>query len=310
MNEKKHYVRKPLEEMNVIDDFLFTAIMSDEEDGLEVCRMILSCVLKREIGNIKFTVQKIVQGASEDSHGIRMDVYVTEEAGDRINVYDVEPDKQSSKKALLPKRSRYYGDLIDKQLLESGNDYDKLPELVTIFILSYDPFGKNAMYYEAGTVLKTHPDVLYNDGIRRIFLYVDGDLPDEADTEEQKLKNLLRYINESIEGNATDDNTRKLDSIVKKTKAKKDVGISYMKSWEREREIREEGRAEGLAEGLEKGIVQERIILIQRKIRKGKTLDAIVDELESTAEEIMPIYETVMKHPKDADPGEILKDLL
>lgn len=39
-------VMKPLEEMDVIDDFLFAEIMADEEDGAEVCRMILSLVCK------------------------------------------------------------------------------------------------------------------------------------------------------------------------------------------------------------------------------------------------------------------------
>ena len=36
MNEKNKNVMKPLEEMNVIDDFLFAEIMADEENGLEV----------------------------------------------------------------------------------------------------------------------------------------------------------------------------------------------------------------------------------------------------------------------------------
>ena len=172
---KKQNMRKSLEEMNVMDDFLFTEIMSDEENGLEACRIILSCVLKREVTNIHFTAQKTVPGISEKSHGIRLDAYVTENAGensDDISVYDVEPDKSVHYKAGLPKRSRYYGDLIDVQLLNSGTDYESLPELVTIFILSYDPFGENAMYYEAATIVKTHPHVHYNDGIRRIFLYV------------------------------------------------------------------------------------------------------------------------------------------
>ena len=202
-NNKKEYAMKPLEEMNVIDDFLFTEIMADEKNGLEVCRMILSCVLRREVKNIRFTAQKTVPGVSESSHGIRMDVYVTEENRGDINVYDVEPDKQSSKKASLPKRSRYYGDLIDIQLLDTSDDYEKLPELVTIFILSYDPFGENAMYYEAGTTLKTHPDTSYEDGIRRIYLYANGKLSKEKDKGEQALKNLLLYINNSTKANSS-----------------------------------------------------------------------------------------------------------
>ncbi len=179
--------------------------------------MILSLVLKREIGEISFTAQKAVPGVSESSHGIRMDAYITEhltEDGiDRpvIRVYDVEPDRQSSKKKLLSRRSRYYGDLIDVQLLETGVEYD-------------------------------------NDGVRRIFLYMNGELPENAGEDDRKLKNLLRYIGKSTKDNVTDDLTDKLNDIVHRTKAKKGVGIRYMKSWEREKEIREESREEGREE--------------------------------------------------------------
>lgn len=254
---KKQCVMKQLEEMNVIDDFLFSEIMADEENGLEVCRMILSCVLRREVKNIRFTAQKTVPGISERSHGIRLDAYVTEEQSDDISVYDVEPDKKSSKKAGLPRRSRYYGDLIDIQLLNKGVDYEKLPELVTIFILSYDPFGENSMYYEAGTVMKTHTAVPYNDGVRRIFLYADGEPVKEDNEDEQTLKNLLRYINKSTSDNVLDDNTRKLDDIVNSTKARKEIGIKYMKSWERERQLREDGKMELLDELVSDGTITE-----------------------------------------------------
>ena len=245
---------KPLEEMNVIDDFLFTELICDETYGLEVCRMILSSVLKREIGDISYTPQRTVPGVTEKSHGIRLDAFVKErhnkgkQEGEDISVYDIEPDKRSGYKDMLPKRSRYYGDLIDAQLLSTGTDYDKLPELFTIFILSYDPFGEGALYYEAGTIIKTHPHIPYNDGIRRIYLYVDGRLPEGAGEAEHRLMNLLKYIKESTEKNVTDDTTRKLNEIVKITKAKKDIGVRYMKSWEREREIREEERVKTEAE--------------------------------------------------------------
>ena len=257
MNEKQRKeALQTLEKMNVIDDFLFTAIMSDDKNGLEVCRLILTCVLNRKIGKIRFTAQKVVQGVSKETHGIRLDAYITESEEDSegyekdISVYDVEAEKRVSKKTGLPKRSRYYGDLVDVQLLETSTDYEKMPELVTLFILSYDPFGKNAMYYEAGTVLKTHPDIPYDDGIRRIFLYVNGQLPKEAAEAEQRLKILLKYIGKSTADNAVDDNTRKLNEIVRNIKARKDVGVNFMKSWEieldrkkREKEIEESARA-------------------------------------------------------------------
>ena len=141
-----------------------------------------------------------------------------------------------------------YGDLIDEKLLGSGMDYEELPEVITIFILNYDPFDEGAMYYEAGTTIKTHPHIEYNDGIRRIFLYAKGELAKGAGEGEKKLKNLLKYINQSTEENVTDEAIRRLDEIVKDIKAKKDVGVRYVKSWEREQELREDGREEGRAE--------------------------------------------------------------
>ncbi len=97
-------------------------------------------------------------------------------------------------------------------------------------VSSYDPFGENALYYEAGSVIKTHPDIPYNDGIRRIFLYVDGELPEGAGENEKKLKNLLNYIGHSTETNVTDETTRKLDDIVRSMKADEETEGRRMKS--------------------------------------------------------------------------------
>ena len=51
------------------------------------------------------------------------------------------------------------------------------------------------------------------------------------------------------------------------------------------------------------------ITQIQKKVIKGKTLDAIADELESTEEEIKPLYDIVIKYPTDTDPRELLTHL-
>ena len=235
------------------DDFLFYEMLYDEEHGKEACRLILERVLKCSIGNIQYTAQKMIPGISETGQGIRLDAYITEDVCDSegrpdINVYDLEPDKRSYKKKSLPKRCRYYSDLIDVQIVNSGIKYEKLPRIVIIFILSYDPFDQGDMYYEAGTMLKTHPDIPYDDGIRRIYLYTEGKLKKDADDNDKKLKNLLQYIRRSTEENVTDETTRRLDELVKATKHKKDIGVKYMKSWELENELREEGREEGREE--------------------------------------------------------------
>ena len=51
--------------------------------------------------------------------------------------------------------------------------------------------------------------------------------------------------NDSKDENVTDDNTDKLNNIVRHTKNKPGMGIKYMKSWERDRElIRDAAKAE------------------------------------------------------------------
>ena len=289
MNETNKSVRKitPLEEMNVIDDFLFYEMLYDEEHGKEACRLILERVLKCSIGNIQYTAQKMIPGISETGQGIRLDAYITEDVCDSegrpdINVYDLEPDKRSYKKKSLPKRCRYYSDLIDVQIVNSGIRYEKLPKIVIIFILSYDPFDHGDMYYEAGTMLKTHPDIPYDDGIRRIYLYTEGKLKKDADDNDKKLKNLLQYIRRSTEENVTDETTRRLDELVKATKHKKDIGVKYMKSWELESELREEGREEGREE--ERANTEAERRRADAAESRADAAEAQVDEMKSELE--------------------------
>ncbi len=75
-------------------------------------------------------------------------------------------------------------------------------------------------------------------------------------------------------------------------------------------EGRIEGREEGRIEGLREGRVKDRIIIIQRKIKRGKSLDVIADELETTIDEIEPLYNVVIKYSTDTDPEEILKEVI
>lgn len=78
-----------------------------------------------------------------------------------------------------------------------------------------------------------------------------------------------------------------------------------MQLWEEKIYIREEGKQEGKREGEILKIIK----MVQRKIKKGKSLEVTADELEEAAEVIEPIYILVKKRP-DADPEEIYKNLV
>ena len=68
------------------------------------------------------------------------------------------------------------------------------------------------------------------------------------------------------------------------------------------RDLLADERSEGKAEGK----IQSLIILIQKKIQKGKTLAETADELEETEENISSLYILVKEHP-DEDVEKIME---
>ena len=60
---------------------------------------------------------------------------------------------------------------------------------------------------------------------------------------------------------------------------------------------RREGKEEGRKEGIYQGKILTQISMIQKKVKKNKNLEQIVDELEEPMEEIKTIYDQVKQHP-------------
>ncbi len=249
--------RKPIRELSLIDDFLFTEAMLNRETA----ELVIGLILERALGitpkQLIIEPQKTVNGIDTDRHGICMDVSITEkseeETSEIIKVYDIEPNTRKS--FYLPKRSRYYQAVTDIKLLGSGIDYDKLPELITIWILPFDPFGGNRMIYHVKNIVEEIPEMDYNDGIRKIFLYTDG----EAGGSDE-LKRLLLYIKQSSYENVTDPRLERLHHGVEEIKNNSAIGVKYMRMWEvmelEKRESRIEGIAEGKAEGKAESIIE------------------------------------------------------
>ena len=123
----------------------------------------------------------------------------------------------------MPKRSRYYQALTDVKLLEAGVDYDKLPDMWTIWILPYDPFGQDYRVYTVKNVVEESPEIEYNDGVRKLFLYTGG-----KNGGTKALKNMLAYIQNTTEENAVDEDLKKLHVNVKRLKNNKQIGVKYM----------------------------------------------------------------------------------
>ena len=256
--KKRKYEFRRLEELNVIDNFLFHQMLSDKEDGEEFARILLQTFLGRHIRNVKIVPQKTILGIDTDRHGIRLDAYI-EEVPDELDtnladarivstVYDIEPNNTPEQR-ILPKRTRYYHGLVDTQFLDSGEGYDKLPNVVIIMILPYDPFGKNRMVYTVKNHCVEDPSIPYEDGAAKIFLYTNG----SADNASQSLKDMLKYIQNSTNDNVTNQDIATIQQLAMKVKRKKEVGINYMKSWEYEKWVHDNAFKSGFEDGFEDG---------------------------------------------------------
>ncbi|MBO5524528.1 MAG: Rpn family recombination-promoting nuclease/putative transposase [Roseburia sp.] len=258
---KTKFPHRRLEDLNLLDDFLFRQMLLQEDISEEFCRILLSTILGKPIRKVRVVPQKEIPGIDTHQHGIRMDAYIktvpddlslTHEASLDAEVlpaiYDIEPNTRYEKET-LPRRMRYYHGLIDTQLLASDMSYRSLPEVVIITILPYDPFGKNRMVYTIQNQCLEETSLPYDDGAKKIFLYTRGTKGNPS----QELCDMLKYLEETTAKNVTNQDIAAVESLVNKVKRRKEVSISYMKSWELEQMIRDEATQEGLQKGRQIG---------------------------------------------------------
>ncbi|MBQ4537772.1 MAG: hypothetical protein II994_09195 [Lachnospiraceae bacterium] len=68
--------RKKLEELNLLDNFLFGSMVTHPEYGEQFSRSILQIILNRKFDKLTVIPQKVYYGSDTDLHGARLDVYL------------------------------------------------------------------------------------------------------------------------------------------------------------------------------------------------------------------------------------------
>ncbi len=248
--------RRKLEELNLVDNFLFGTMVTHPDYGEPFSRYLLRLVLNREVGKLKIIPQYSFFGADTDFHGAILDAYLEEEEDGETTIYDVEPERNNHEDMVraLPKRMRFYRAKMDGRGLKAGEYYDKLKKLVMIVITPFDPFGLGRMRYTIRNACVEAPEMPYEDGVMMIFLNTKG-MPDEDALE---LRQFLKYAENSTVENVASESLRQLHKMVDMVKHDEEVAIRYMRLWEEEESIRRKALEEGIEKGIEKGIALER----------------------------------------------------
>ena len=279
--------RKSLKDLNLLDSFLFSTATVDPNNAKLIARVIIRRVFGWNLTDIEVGTEKQYPGISVGQKGIRLDLEVIEkEDGKIVRIYDIEPNAYVDK--TIPKRSRYYQSLTDVNHLNASKIYSYLPDYFSIWILPYDPFGDNRMIYTVKNIVVENPELEYNDGVTRVFLYTDGNI---GGTEE--IRTLLRYFIESNEENAVDSELEAIQHVVSDIKNDREVGERYMTlddviNYEKRdsyNEGVEDGRKEGFINGRESGI--NGFISACRKMNHSDDdiINLLIEEFSLTKEE-------------------------
>ena len=282
--------RRKLENLNLLDDFLFGTMVTYPGIGEAFVRELLKIIFQKEFGPLTVVPQKVYYGSDTDKHGARLDVYLEESSGTEpghATVYDMEPDNNSDKQSIaaLPKRTRFYRAKIDASSLKAGESYHSLKNVIVIMITPYDPFGLDHMVYTIQNTCLEIPEMPYDDGARTLYLYTKGTKgnPPEA------LKQLLHYMEHTSAENAKNDVLQSIDKMVRKVKEDGEVSLEYMKIFEREEMLVKQGISQGISQGIIQGQEMERKNTErerQNAERERQRAEAAEQELKRLKEEL------------------------
>ncbi len=259
------------ENLDITDDFMFGKVMQDERNSIE----LLERLTGNQIDSVRTAVGQKVIKITNDSKGVRYDVYV--EDGQGI-MYDAEMQKHRGEKktATLPKRARFYQGLMDLNILNRGEEYAELKQSYVIFICTFDPFGKGMCCYEFENTCKDCEGLSLGDKRKVLFFNTKGKTINVS----KKVADLLRYMETR---QITDEFTKRLEDEVFKARQNKEWMVEYMKSYVWEMDARNEGREEGRLIQLVE-LVREGDISIEKAIEKSKLSEAEFKEYMATME--------------------------
>ena len=300
--------RKTLEELNLIDNFLFGLMMNNPEVNEAFARKIVKVILGKQIERIRVVPQKVFYGTDTAYHGARLDVYIEEESKEwegssdivEESIFDIEPEKKNDKVIVeaLPKRVRFYHAKIDAEALKTGEDYGMLKKVYVIFIMPFDPFGLNRMIYTIKNSCIEEPEMPYDDGATTIFLYTKG----RVGVPSGELEAFLKFFEKTREENVVNEDLREIENMVNHVKQDRKAGVDYMKYYEEQAMIRREGVREGKLALL--------ISIVIKKVRKLESVEQITNEIEENPKLIQKIYEIAQKYAPDYNEAEICREIL
>lgn len=202
------------DELTIQNNFLFQKVMRNTR----LCKHLIEKILGITITHLEFPLTEKTIDARLDAKSIRLDVYVIDDTG---RAYDIECQVTEGKDGELAKRTRYYQALMDMDLLEKGQTYDKLNDSYIIFICTFDLFNRDLPMYTFRNICLEEDFLSLGDGATKVFLNSKGN----TNGIDPDIAAFLQYINtKKVEGAFVEA----IDQEVRNVKLSENVRLEYM----------------------------------------------------------------------------------
>ena len=195
-------VMERIQEFCLMDDEFMSKVFEDIECATLLLRIILN---KKDLQIISVCTEHYIKNLQGRS--IRMDVRAVDSVGIFYNI-----EIQRSDAGAVAKRARYNSSLIDANITQPGDDYEKLPESYVIFITENDVHGKGYPIYHIDRRIEETGELF---GDKAHILYVNGKIKNDSelgklmhdfycknpdDMYYKELRERTRYFKEDREG--------------------------------------------------------------------------------------------------------------
>ena len=181
--EKLRFDKKDLERLarlRLLDDDFMTKVFEDKECAEILLQIILD---RKDLKVLRVQVQYTVKNLQGRS--VRLDILAVDETG---KIYDIEIQRDD--KGAGTKRARYNSSILDANITEPGEEFEKLPETYVIFITENDVLGGNLPIYHIDRTIQESKELFQDESH---IIYVNSQITDE--TELGKLMQDFRCTN-------------------------------------------------------------------------------------------------------------------
>ncbi len=154
---------KRLAQLRLMDDDFFSEALDNKPEAVGY---IVNTILERDDLKIE-SARTQVEYKSATKRSLKLDIRAEDAEGRIIDI-----EIQRADRGTGVRRARFHSSMIDRTLLEKGDDFEQLPDSYIIFITENDKFHKGLPLYHIERKITELDDIPFDDGTH--IIYVNG----------------------------------------------------------------------------------------------------------------------------------------